>query len=175
MQFDLLADGIAATSARAALGFLAALALFKTAKKRFLRGGTPLDTLLIVIVGAVLGRGVVEGEHFYSALAGCVVLVLMHYLLAGTAFLFPGLSSLIEGQTRVLVREGRIDPRQMRAALLKPDDLLEAARLRGISGLDAVREARQERSGEISLLLYPDEDRLAPIGGRSPETAEAST
>lgn len=63
----------------------------------------------------------------------------------------------------------------MRAALLKPDDLLEAARLRGISGLDAVREARQERSGEISLLLYPDEDRLAPIGGRSPETAEAST
>ena len=58
MQFDLLADGIAATSARAALGFLAALALFKTAKKRFMRGGTPLDTLLIVIVGAVLGRGV---------------------------------------------------------------------------------------------------------------------
>lgn len=154
MQFDLLADGMTATSVRAALGFLAALALFKTAKKRFMRGGTPLDTLLIVIVGAVLGRGVVEGEHFYSALAGCLVLVMMHYLLAGTAFLVPRLSSLIEGQTRVLIRDGRLDAHQMRAALLKPEDILEAARLRGISSLEDVREARQERSGEISLLLY---------------------
>lgn len=175
MQFELLADGIAATSVRAALGFLAALALFKTAKKRFMRGGTPLDTLLIVIVGAVLGRGVVEGEHFYSALTGCVVLVVMHYLLAGTAFLFPRLSSLIEGQTRVLIRDGHVDYRQMRAALLKPEDLIEAARLRGISSLDAVREARQERSGEISLLLYEDEARPTPIGRRSRETADVST
>lgn len=156
MQFDLLADGVTAISARAALGFLAALALFKTAKKRFMRGGTPLDTLLVVIVGAVLGRGIVEGELFYSALAGCLVLVVMHYVLAGAAFLIPSLSSVIEGQTRVLIRDGRLDVHQMRAALLKPEDILEAARLRGVTSLALVWEARQERSGEISILLYQE-------------------
>lgn len=154
MQFDLTVDGVTEISVRAALGFLAALILFKTAKKRFMRGGTPLDTLLVVILGAILGRGIVEGEHFYGALAGCLVLVLMHYLLAGVAFLIPSLSTLIEGQTRVLIQDGRVDPHQMRASLLKPEDILEAARLRGVTDFALVREARQERSGEISVLLY---------------------
>lgn len=157
MQFDLTADGVTEISVRAALGFLAALILFKTAKKRFMRGGTPLDTLLVVILGAILGRGIVEGEHFYGALAGCLVLVLMHYLLAGAAFLIPSLSSLIEGQTRVLIRDGRLDSHQMRASLLKPEDILEAARLRGVTDFALVREARQERSGAISVLLYEKE------------------
>lgn len=162
MDFDLLSDEMAATSVRAALGFLIALALFKLAKKRFMRGGTPLDTLLIVIVGAVLGRGIVEGEHFYSALAACLVLVVLHYLLAGLAYLFPGLSVVIEGHPRVLIRDGRFDAHQMRAALLKPEDLLEAARLRyGSIDLERVLEARQERSGEISLVLRNLEEDLS--------------
>lgn len=160
MEFDLLADGIWATSARAGLAFLAALILFKLAKKRFMRGGTPLDTLLIVVVGAVLGRGVVEGDHFWSALASSVVLVAMHYILAAVAFFIPGLSRLIEGHPRWLIRNGVLDDGQLRAALLKRADIEEAARvLYGLDDLAQVREARQERSGEISITLYDPDPR----------------
>ncbi|WP_191558556.1 YetF domain-containing protein [Brevundimonas aurantiaca] len=144
-----------------------------------MRGGTPLDTLLIVIVGAVLGRGIVEGEHFYGTLAACLVLVALHYLLAGLAYLVPALSAVIEGHPRILIRGGRMDTHQMRAALLKPEDLREAARLRyGSIDLERVMEARQERSGEISLVLRGLDEEPHLHGRRresGPDSVERAT
>ncbi len=170
MTFDLFADGIAATSARAAIGFILALVLFKIAKKRFLRGGTPLDTLLVVIVGAVLGRGIVEGEHFVSALAGSATVVALHYALAALAYFAPTLSGLIEGHPRQLISNGQPDRREMRAALISLEDIREASRLQGWFGEDvAILEARQERNGEISVVLGKTDGSPSPDLARKVE------
>lgn len=160
MQFDISGDGVWPTLARAIIGFLVALVLFKIAKKRFMRGGTPFDTLLIVIVGAVLGRGIVEGDHFGSALAASAALVGVHFILAAAAFHVAGLSRLIEGHPRLLVRNGVIDRRQMRAALLKEEDVLEAARMsHDVRKMSDIAEARQERSGHISVVPFTSAER----------------
>lgn len=168
MSFDLLSQDPAATAARAAIGFLIALLLFKVAKKRFLRRGTPLDTLLVVIVGAVLGRGITDGDHFVGSIAGAVVLVGLHYLFAAVAFFVPALSDLIEGHPRTLVVDGQLDRGQSRASLVGQDEIKEAMRLRyGLDDLALVREARQERSGEISIILS---SATPPRAAKSPAT-----
>lgn len=154
IPFDLLADTVPAATVRAAIGFVAAIVLFKIAKKRFMRRGTPLDTLLIVIVGAVLGRGIAEGEFFVPTLAAAVVLVALHWILAALAFHVPGLSDLLEGRVRRLVEDGRWDAREMRAALVSEADIAETLRLQHATGdLARIRDVRQERSGKLSIIL----------------------
>lgn len=150
----LQSDTVAAAAARALVGFIAAWALFKLGKKRFLRQGSAFDAVIAIIVGAVLGRGIAEGESFPAALAAGAVIIAAHWAFARVAFKSPFWSRVIEGHERVLMRDGVLDRRQMRRALISENDLIQALRLRtGRDDLGHVEAAWQERNGEISLKL----------------------
>lgn len=150
-------DSVGAAAFRAAVGFVAAWALLKIGKKRFLKRGSAFDALLAIMIGAVLGRGVAEGEAFVATLAAATVLMLAHWAFAALAFHVPTLSSFIEGHPRTLIADGVPDRRQMASALVSFADLEEALRLRtGFSDLSVVDAAWQERNGMISLRLKPD-------------------
>lgn len=150
----LQSDTIAAAALRALIGFIAAWALFKLGKKRFLRQGSAFDALIAIIVGAVLGRGIAEGDSFFAALAAGAVIMAAHWLFARMAFESGFWSRVIEGHERVLIQDGVPDRRQMRRALVSEADIIQALRLRtGDDDLTLVEAAWQERNGEISLKL----------------------
>lgn len=150
----LQSDTIAAAALRALIGFIAAWALFKLGKKRFLRQGSAFDALIAIIVGAVLGRGIAEGDSFFAALAAGAVIMAAHWVFARLAFESAFWSRVIEGHERVLMSGGVPDRRQMRRALVSEADIVQALRLRTGSGdLSRVEAAWQERNGEISLKL----------------------
>ncbi len=152
----LQSDLITAAAVRALIGFIAAWALFKLGKKRFLRQGSAFDAVIAIIVGAVLGRGIAEGESFFAAVAAGAVIIAAHWLFARIAFERPLWSRVIEGHERVLMHDGVLDRRQMRRALVSEEDLVQALRLRtGEADLSRVEAAWQERNGEISLKLKP--------------------
>lgn len=150
----LQSDALSAAALRALIGFVAAWALFKLGKKRFLRQGSAFDAVIAIIVGAVLGRGIAEGESFFAALAAGAVIIGTHWVFARIAFESPFWSRVIEGHERVLIQDGIPDRRQMRRALVSEDDIIQALRLRtGDDDLSRVEAAWQERNGEISLKL----------------------
>lgn len=149
-------DTVAPTALRALIGFVAAWALFKLGKKRFLKRGSAFDALIAIMVGAVMGRGIVEGEHFLPSIAAGAVIVAAHWVFASLARRHGALAELIEGHERCLMADGVVDQRQMSRALVSEDDLIQALRLRtGQSDLSLVEAAWQEKSGEISLRLKP--------------------
>ncbi|CAN5251918.1 hypothetical protein BH10PSE1_BH10PSE1_22530 [soil metagenome] len=153
----LQADGIGPAAARAGLGFVIALILLKTGKKRFLNQGSPFDALLAIMVGAVLGRGIAEGDAFGPCLAAAAVIMLAHWAFAWIAFHVPRLSPLISGHPRALMVDGRMDRKQMARALVSEADLREELRLRtGTDDLARIDAAWQERSGRLSLRLKGD-------------------
>lgn len=149
-------DTTTPTALRALIGFVAAWALFKLGKKRFLKRGSAFDALIAIMVGAVMGRGIVEGAHFLPSVAAGAVIVAAHWAFAWLARRGDGLAGLIEGHERQLVSDGVVDRRQMSRALVSEDDLIQALRLRtGEQDLSRIEAAWQEKSGEISLRLTP--------------------
>ena len=77
-----------------------------------------------------------------------------HELLAALGVRFPRFSSLVHGRPRVLVRDGVVDHAAMRQARITEADLAGYLRLNAhLDSPAAVREARLERNGAISVLM----------------------
>lgn len=136
---------------RAVIVFLSALVMVRWGEKRFMGKNTAFDVILGVVLGSVLSRGINSAELLPSLAAGAV-LVLLHWLFAKFAFHSDRFGTLIKGSTRVLVRDGEVDWAEMRASHTSRDDLLAALRKEGLRGWEEVREARLERSGEVSVI-----------------------
>lgn len=147
-------DDVTAVATRAFVGFVAAWALFKVGKKRFLKRGSAFDALIVIMVGAVLGRGIAEGDGFLATLLAGAVIMATHWLFALVAHEAPFWSRIIEGHERCLMHDGVLDRRQMGRALVSEADIVQALRMQtGESDLQRVEAAWQEKSGDISLKL----------------------
>jgi uncharacterized membrane protein YcaP (DUF421 family) len=140
-------------SLRGIIVFLATLIMVRLGHKRSLTHRTPFDAVLLVILAAVLSRGINGSASFFPTLGGGVVLVALHRLFALLAFHSHGFGILVKGKPTVIVRDGHCDIRTMRRNHVSIHDLEEDMHLNGhINHLSEVRLARVERSGEISFI-----------------------
>src|SRR3989337_567483 len=64
--------------ARGLAMFVAMLVLLRFTGMRSFSKGSVFDNVIIILLGAVLGRGVVGGTPFFSALIGGIALLLIH-------------------------------------------------------------------------------------------------
>ncbi len=149
-------DGSQITSAqmatRAVVVYIAVIVIVRYGKKRFLGKGSAFDIILGVTLGAVAGRAISGGAPVVPSLAACVVLVALHWIFSLAAVESHALGSLIKGNARVIVRDGKIDEQALRDSHLSIRDLEEELRHHNVASLDKVAEARLERSGRISIL-----------------------
>lgn len=138
---------------RAMVVFLFALLIVRLASKRFIGGNTAFDMVLGVMIGSVISRAITGQSPFFATLCASFTLVVLHALLGKAAFRFGYLGTVIKSQTRVLIRDGKVDWDAMKQSDLSQNDLLEALRLRsGVADWEDVNEARLERNGEISVI-----------------------
>ena len=149
-------------AARAALIYIAVLALIRLGKKRFLGRGTAFDVIIAVVIGSVAGRAIVGGAPIGASLAAVATLIALHWLFSLAAMHSRWFGFLVKGRNRVLVRDGVIDHRAMTAEHLSLHDLQEDMREKGLEDLDRVATARIERDGKFSLIVR-DEPQGAPI------------
>ncbi len=150
-------DGDALTSghmmARAIVVFVFAVIIVRIGKKRFISENTAFDVILGVMLGSVLSRAITGQSPFLPTLVAALVLVGLHWLFARVAVRSDRFGTLIKGNTRLLVSDGKVDWDAMRRSNLSRNDLLEALRLQAsLSDWEKVKEARLERNGEISII-----------------------
>lgn len=111
-----------------------------------------IDQLTLLIVGAILGRLVVAGRSFFSALQAAGVIVFLHKLMAYATFKSKKLGVVFKGKPIVLKENGAADLYNMVAALITEEDIQEALHLQlHTSDVAHIDEARLERSGRISF------------------------
>jgi uncharacterized membrane protein YcaP (DUF421 family) len=139
---------------RALLVYLAAIVLVRLGEKRFLGKYAALDFILGFMLGSVLSGAVTGSTPFFETIiGGALALVLIHWLFALLSFHSDRFGDLVKGSERVLVRDGAIDWDSMQTAHISRKDLLAALRLNGqLDEVEKVKEARLERSGDISIL-----------------------
>ena len=137
---------------RAVVVFAVLIAYLRIAKKRFLGQATAFDAILVIVIGSISSRAISGTAPFGASLAGTLTLIVMHWLLSFASMYVGGLSGLVKGHSTMIIRNGSIDRRALRSAHMTEDDLAEDLRAEGIASPRQVKEARLERSGNLSVI-----------------------
>jgi uncharacterized membrane protein YcaP (DUF421 family) len=144
--------GFGHMAARAFIMYLALIVILRSGKKRFFGRATAFDVILVILVGSVAARAMTGGAPYFASLLGVIVLVGMHWLFSLMSRSSKTVSALIKGHSTILVRDGHVDHRELRTAHMSDDDLAEDLRQEGVADVTAVKEARLERSGQVSVI-----------------------
>ncbi len=145
---------VAAMAIRALIVFCFTLIFLRVAGRRSFGQRSAFDLCITVLLGAILSRAIVGASSMPPTLAAGAVLVLLHRLIGMLVTRWAWLDDLISGTERLLVRDGRKDPHQMRAGLISDRDIDVALRKKADGAtLDHVARAVLERNGEITITL----------------------
>jgi uncharacterized membrane protein YcaP (DUF421 family) len=92
------------------------------------------------------------------------VLLGLHWLFALLAYHTSWFGTLVKGERVLLIKDGEIQPAGMRRGSITEADLAQALRIQTNQTDPArVRRAYLERNGQISIVLYRREPRIATV------------
>jgi uncharacterized membrane protein YcaP (DUF421 family) len=137
---------------RGVVVFLICTALIRLMCRRAFGMRSYLDIALAVLIGAILSRAVTGTAPFIGTTIASAAIAVCYWALVHLAQRFHFVGWLLKGSAWVLVRDGRLDERAMRAVGISRMDLQEATRQAQVMHISQVRRAVLERSGRISVL-----------------------
>lgn len=137
---------------RAGLIYFSGLVILRVGKRRFLAGATSFDVVLGFILGSTLSRAINGDAPLGPTLAACLVLVGLHWVIGLLTVRSRTLEKWVKGRTILLLRDGDVDERRLRQALISRADFDEAIRLEGQDDPRRLRQVCMERNGEVSVL-----------------------
>jgi len=140
-------------SVRAFIMFFIALVLIRFGGMRIFGKRTAFDNILVIMLGAVLARGVVGASPFFSTVAASAVMVIVHKILAFLALKHIWVGKIVKGIHRSLYKNGEMNTRNMRISAISKDDLMEGVRMQiNSNSLEDVKEAYIEKNGQVSIV-----------------------
>jgi len=106
----------------------------------FLMGG--------VIIAATMGRD----RSVTNATCAVIMVAFLHRTVSFLRQRWTSIEKLVDGSPLIIYKHGEWQAEAMQQMKLSPDDVLAAARAKGLRNLDTVNYAVLERNGQISLL-----------------------
>lgn len=121
--------------------------------KRSLAELTPLDLLLVVVIGDLAQQGVNQEDMSVTGAAVAVSVFVAWTLVADwLGRRFPTAGKTLIGEPVIVVRDGMPLEERLRRERISVSDLEEAARLHGIGSISDVRVAVLETDGRFSFI-----------------------
>jgi uncharacterized membrane protein YcaP (DUF421 family) len=139
-------------SLRAVLVFAATIWIVRVGEKRFLAQRTAYDAVLAFILASMLSRAINGSAAIVPTLVAGFTLVLVHRVLSYWAARSHRFGCLIKGHDVALIENGAVREEALREHHISHHDLDEDLRLHGVDSPENIKEARLERSGEISVI-----------------------
>jgi uncharacterized membrane protein YcaP (DUF421 family) len=138
---------------RAAVAYLFILFLMRVVGRRELSSMEPSDLILLVVIGDLIQNGVTQTDYSVTGVVLAVGTVgLLAVATSYLTFRFRGVHAVVEGEPVILVQNGEVMERNLRAERLTMDELMEQARLQQVESLDQIKWAVLESSGAISVI-----------------------
>jgi uncharacterized membrane protein YcaP (DUF421 family) len=151
---------------RAIVIFVALYVLVRLMGKRELGQMTPFELIVLVVIGDLIQQGVTQNDF---SLTGAIIAVstiaLLALLMSWASYLWPWAERLLEGEPRVIVRDGEILTPNLHRSRLTASEIESEMRLAGIGKLKDVAWAILEPRGKISFIQRDrsgDGDREEP-------------
>ena len=140
-------------AARAFVMFFIALLLIRIGGMRIFGKKTAFDNILVIMLGAILSRGVVGASPFFSTVAAAGAMVFIHKILGWLAMTHIWVGKIVKGYRHALYKNGEIDHKNLRKTSISQDDLMEGVRVEIHSDtLEDVKEVFMEKTGQISVV-----------------------
>lgn len=140
-------------SARAVVVFFFTLFLVRVAGRRSFGLRAPLDNIILILLGAMIGRAVVGASPFIPTLVASFVICVLHRLFAFVGLFSPVIDRALKGKKIALFKNGEIIKHNLNRSLMSQEDLKEEMRLRaGVESLDDINTLYMERNGEVSVV-----------------------
>ena len=115
--------------------------------------GDLLDTVVTILLGAVLARGIVGATPFISAVISGFVIIGIHIILSNLSFYNHKIGQAIKGQPIVLYRNGEFNWKNMNKVNITQHDIQEQLRVElNTESLDEVEAIYFERIGKVSFV-----------------------
>ncbi|MDQ3215403.1 MAG: DUF421 domain-containing protein [Pseudomonadota bacterium] len=146
-------NSLAELFVRATIMYFVLFVLLRLVLKRQAGGIGTTDVLVIVLLAEVAGNGF--AAEYKSVVEGTVLVgtvLFWSYLLDLAGYRFPAVERLLRASTLVLVEDGKMVRKNMRAELVTTEELMAQLREKGIEDCAQVKRASMEANGMISVI-----------------------
>lgn len=145
---------------RASITFIALYLLVRLMGKRELGQMTPFELIVLIVIGDLIQQGVTQNDF---SLTGSILAVstfaFLALVMSWATYLWPWAERLLEGEPRVVVRDGEILTTNLRRNRLTRSEIEAEMRLAGIGKLSDVAWAILETQGKISFIGRSAEEK----------------
>jgi uncharacterized membrane protein YcaP (DUF421 family) len=137
---------------RAAFAYLFLVFMVRIVGRRPGKQMNPFEFVLIFFIGGLaLTFTVADDRSLTNAGVQILTIAVVHYVLVLLRQRFPRLALLLDGAPMLLLAKGRWHEEAMQGMLIQQDDVMTAARDKGLFSLDEIEYAVLERNGEITI------------------------
>ena len=142
--------------ARAFVLFFVILAFVRLAGMRAFGRKSSFDTIIVITLGAILGRVIIGASPAIPTICAGGVLVVLDRVTAIFTAQVRSLDRLVKGGHVCVFRDGIYDHGAMRRVGISERDIRQAVRKNTLrDGLDHVHEVFMEYSGELTVIEKP--------------------
>ncbi len=114
---------------------------------------TLFEFVLVFLIGGVIILATVGSDRSMTNCTTAILTVgLLHRTMAFLKSKFSTVGAVIDGTPLVAVKDGRWQNEVMHGMKLAPEDVMAAARLKGVKSIFGVKYAILERNGTISII-----------------------
>jgi uncharacterized membrane protein YcaP (DUF421 family) len=134
--------------------FFLILLVTRAVGRRELASMEPFDLIMVVVIGDFVQQAVAQSD--YSVTGATIVIVTLALLSVGVAWLsyhFKRLRPVLEGDPIVIIADGRLIERNLRAQRMTTEEVAAEARLQQIGSVEDIRWAVLESNGRMSFLM----------------------
>ena len=140
-------------SCRGLVVFFIAFTLIRISGRRSFGLRTPLDNIILVLLGAILSRAVVGASAFLPVIITCFVIVLLHRLMSWLIIRYKKFGNWFDAQHILLYENGHFIKENLKKALAREEDAMEGVRKSGLTDdLNLIEKIYMESNGEISVV-----------------------
>jgi uncharacterized membrane protein YcaP (DUF421 family) len=138
---------------RATVIFIALYLLVRLMGKRELGQMTPFELIVLVVIGDLIQQGVTQNDFSLTgAIIAISTIAFLALVMSWASYLWPRAERLLEGEPRVIVRDGELLTANLRRNRLTTNEIESEMRLAGIARMADVKWAILEPRGKISFI-----------------------
>ena len=138
---------------RATVIFVALYFLVRLMGKRELGQMTPFELIVLIVIGDLIQQGVTQNDFSLTgAIIAISTIAFLALAMSWASYLWPRAERLLEGEPRVIVRDGELLTGNLRRNRLTRNEIESEMRLAGIAHMRTVKWAILEPRGKISFI-----------------------
>jgi uncharacterized membrane protein YcaP (DUF421 family) len=114
---------------------------------------TLFEFVIVFLIGGVIILSTVGDDRSITNCVGAVIVIgLMHGLVSWVKTVSPGAGAIIDGTPLVVLKNDQWQNEIMKGMRLDANDVMAAARTKGLKDLTQIKYAILERNGTISII-----------------------